>query len=313
MHWPPAPLAPKLTYVQALAGLVRQRDTATVLRTIAFGSDDVDRDAFVLPVAVATGHDGRIAVADMGRRRVHLYIPAQRRYLQLAGSEQEPIASPVSVIFDDELRLYLSDSAGRLLAFAPDGTRLFTVRHLGPTPLQRPTGLAYSPSKRLLYVVDTLAHRISAIHPDGTLAFVFGERGDGIGQFNFPTHIFRSPAGELYVSDALNFRIAIFDEDGTARGAFGRHGDGSGDLAMPKGVAVDRDGIVYVVDGRFDHVQLFNRQGEYLLTVGQRGTGFGEFWLPAGAFVGGDELYVCDTYNRRVQVFRLSGANGGGA
>jgi hypothetical protein len=62
-----------------------------------------------------------------------------------------------------------------------------------------------------------------------------------------------------------------------------------------------------VVDAMFDNVQLFNRQGDFLLTLGQRGTGFGEFWLPSGAFINEKgELYVCDTYNRRVQVFRLS-------
>ena len=75
---------------------------------------------------------------------------------------------------------------------------------------------------------------------------------------------------------------------------------------MPKGIAVDADGVIYVVDAIFDNVQLFNRRGELLLTVGNRGVGFGEFWLPSGAFLSqrGD-LYVCDTYNRRVQVFRV--------
>ena len=76
---------------------------------------------------------------------------------------------------------------------------------------------------------------------------------------------------------------------------------------MPKGVAVDRDGVVYVVDGLFDNVQLFSRAGEFLLTLGRRGTDPGEFWLPSGASIAADgELLVCDTYNRRIQVFRIT-------
>ena len=76
---------------------------------------------------------------------------------------------------------------------------------------------------------------------------------------------------------------------------------------MPKGIAVDKDGIVYVVDSLFDNVQLFNRQGDFLLTLGRRGVDFGEFWLPSGAFIGDNgDLYVCDTYNRRIQVFRIT-------
>ena len=314
LQWPYQPSRAKLTYVRSLTGLVRDRDSLSVLRAIAVGSESEDRNAFVLPVAVATGSDGRIAVADMGRGCVHLYIPGQQRYLQLYGSERERIRSPVGLIFDEESRLYLSDSSGTVFAFGPDGTLLFTVQQAGAERLQRPTGMAYSPDGRLLYVVDTLANRVHVFGAGGAFAFSFGERGEGEGAFNFPTHLFRSGSGELYVTDALNFRVQIFDERGKALGSFGHHGDGSGDLAMPKGVAVDGDGVVYVVDGLFDNVQLFNRRGDFLLTVGRRGVDFGEFWLPSGAFISADrELYVCDTYNRRIQVFRITEGYGDGA
>jgi DNA-binding beta-propeller fold protein YncE len=306
LQWPFQPNPAKLTYVQSFAGFARHWDSGTVLRSIVFGSESDDRNAFVLPVAVAQGRDGRIAVADLGRRCVHLYIPAQQRYVQLTGSKQDKMISPVGVVFDDELRLYLSDSAGTVFAFDPDGALRFALHAADGARLQRPTGITYSPSKALLYVVDTLANKVHAFRPNGEFVFSFGERGDAAGRFNFPTHIYRSRAGELYVTDALNFRIQIFDEAGGNLGAFGHHGDGSGDLAMPKGVAVDADGVVYVVDGLFDNVQLFDRHGRFLLTLGKRGLDFGEFWLPTGAFVSGtDELYVCDTYNRRVQVFHI--------
>lgn len=307
LQWPYPPNRAKVTYVQSLTGLLPSRNTASVLKAIVFGSDPADRTAFVLPVAVATGSDGRMAVADTGRRCVHLYIPGQQRYLQLTGSAAERIASPVGVIFDENLRLYLSDSVGKVFAFDADGVLLFVLRAAGADQLQRPTGVAYSPTKKLLYVVDTVANKVHAFRTNGDFAFSFGARGDTAGRLNFPTHICRSPSGDLYVTDALNFRIAIFDEDGKALGSFGHHGDGSGDLAMPKGVVVDRDDVVYVVDGLFDNVQLFNRQGAFLLTLGQRGVDFGEFWLPSGAFISDrNELYVCDTYNRRVQVFRIT-------
>jgi len=307
LQWPYQPNPPKLTYLRSLTGLARRTDTGTVLKAVVFGSEPEDLNAFVLPVAVAIGQDDRIAVADMGRRCVHLYLPAQQRYLRLTGSEQHPMTSPVGVVFDDELRLYVSDSAGQVLAFGADGTFLLALAQAGPERLQRPTGVAYSPTRKLLYVVDTVANKVHALRTTGDYAFSFGERGEGAGRFNFPTHIFRSAAGELFVTDALNFRITIFDEDGHVQGTFGHHGDGSGDLAMPKGVAADGDGVVYVVDGLFDNVQLFDRRGAFLLTLGRRGTDFGEFWLPSGAFLSDSrDLYVCDTYNRRVQVFRVT-------
>jgi DNA-binding beta-propeller fold protein YncE len=314
LQWPYQPSSAKLTYVQSLTGLAEETSSGSILRTVVFGMEDAGRNAFVLPVAVATGHDGRIAVADMGRRCVHLLLVGERRYLRLAGSEDEPITSPVALIFDDDLRLYLSDSAGRVFVFGRDGALLSTLRSAGTEPLQRPTGITYSPRTKLVYVVDTLAHKVHAFGAKGDWAFSFGQRGDGPGAFNFPTHIFRSAAGDLYVTDSLNFRVEIFDEQGTPRGSFGHHGDGSGDLAMPKGIAVDSDGIVYVVDGIFDNVQLFNQKGDFLLTLGKRGSDFGEFWLPSGAFISDDgQLYVCDTYNRRIQVFRITERYAGGA
>ena len=313
LQWPFAPVVPKVRYVSALTGVIASRTAGAALRTVAFGSAQGERGAFVLPVAVATGKDGRIAVADLGTASIHLFVPGSRAYRQLVAAGAARLVSPVGVAFDDESALYVSDSSGKLIAFAPDGTLRWVRTAAGDAPLQRPTGIAYCASNRTIYLVDTLASRVHAFTPGGELRFSFGERGEEAGRFNFPTHAFCSSQGELFVADSLNFRVQVFDELGKLRGGFGRHGDGSGDLAMPKGVAVDRDGVVYVVDSMFDNVQLFSQQGEFLLTVGQRGTGFGEFWLPAGAFINEkDELYVCDTYNRRVQVFRISGGYGHG-
>jgi len=307
LQWPYQPNMAKLTFVESLTGFSQQKGSQAALKAFVYGRDHGQQNAFVLPVAVATTRDGRTAVADMGRRCVHLFLAGEQRYLRLTGGKNEKIVSPVAVVFDDELRLYVSDSTGKIFAFGADGAFRFTVATAGAEALRRPTGLAYSPDRKLLYVVDTLANKVHALDTSGAYAFSFGQRGDGAGQFNFPTHIFRTRSGELYVTNSLAFRVEIFDEDGTPKGSFGRHGDGSGDLAMPKGIAVDKDGIVYVVDSLFDNVQLFNRQGEFLLTLGSRGTDSGEFWLPSGAFIDdNDSLYVCDTYNRRIQVFRIA-------
>jgi DNA-binding beta-propeller fold protein YncE len=306
LQWPYQPARAKVTYARSLSGFAPQRGGKGAFHAFVFGREKEDRHAFVLPVAVATGRDGRIAVADLGRRCVHLHIPEGQLYARLDGTQDAKFASPVGVIFDPELNLYVSDSAGRVFSFGPAGEPRFVLRQAGPEALQRPTGLAYSPRRQALYVVDTPAHRIHVFSARGDHLESFGGRGEGEGQFNYPTHIFWAPPGELYVTNSLDFRIDILDESGRPLGSFGHHGDGSGDLAMPKGVAVDRDGVVYVADGLFDNVQLFDRRGAFLLTLGGRGADFGEFWLPAGLFVSErDELYVCDTYNRRIQVFRI--------
>lgn len=309
LQWPYQPNRAKVTYVMTLNGFARTTSSTSLLRAIVYGASTGGNDTFILPVSAAAGHDGRLAVADTGCRCVHLYIPGTQQYLQISNADGEDLRSPVGVVFDDELRLYVSDSAmGKVFVFGSDGKFLFSLHRVRSGEMQRPTGLAYNRNRKLLYVVDTAESRIHAFDTTGENPFSFGGRGEAQGQFNLPTHIFWSPAGTLYITDSMNFRIQIFDDSGHFLGSFGHHGDGSGDLAIPKGVAADKDGTIYVVDSLFDNVQLFDRQGEFLLTVGSRGSDFGEFWLPSGISIDdGGMIYVCDTYNHRVQIFRITG------
>jgi hypothetical protein len=55
-------------------------------------------------------------------------------------------------------------------------------------------------------------------------------------------------------------------------------------------------------------VQVFDEQGRLLYYFGSRGTRSGEFQLPTGLFVDRDDrIFVVDSFNRRVQVFRYFG------
>jgi len=45
-----------------------------------------------------------------------------------------------------------------------------------------------------------------------------------------------------------------------------------------------------------------------LLSVGHLGQALGEFWLPTGIFLDDHgDIYIADSHNRRVQVFRYLG------
>jgi len=76
-------------------------------------------------------------------------------------------------------------------------------------------------------------------------------------------------------------------------------------MFRPKGIGIDSEGNVYVVDGLEDLVRVFDRSGHVLYVFGGSGSGPEEFQLPAGLFISRDDhIYVVDSYNRRVQVFR---------
>jgi DNA-binding beta-propeller fold protein YncE len=71
-------------------------------------------------------------------------------------------------------------------------------------------------------------------------------------------------------------------------------------------VGTDLRGQVYVADAAFENVQVFGPDGRLLLAFGGPGTGPGGFYLPAGVFVDASNvIWVADSFNRRVQAFRL--------
>ena len=46
------------------------------------------------------------------------------------------------------------------------------------------------------------------------------------------------------------------------------------------------------------------------MVFGEEGSGPGEFWLPAGIHVDSSgRIWIADSYNRRVQVFKVVGAS----
>lgn len=308
LSWPPLPNPKKIEY---LGTLQQFTPVGRSLRTIIFGQHEAGK--IVKPVAIAIGSDGRMAVADAGKRGVHFFVPVQQKYLLLSKAGQEDFGAPVSVMFDDNQNLLVSDSQ-RAKVFVFDDAGAF-VREISPPKAQafvRPTGLVYQETDNQLYVVDSKNNSVTIFNDQGQYVRSFGKRGVGNGELNIPTHIASGPGGKIYVNDAMNFRLQVFTAQGKFLSLFGHHGDGSGDFAMPKGIAVDRSGVIYVAETLFDTVQLFSSQGDYLLSLGSKGQGPAEFWMPSGMFIDRDDkLYVCDTYNQRIQIFQLYGAGGG--
>lgn len=172
----------------------------------------------------------------------------------------------------------------------------------------RPTSLAYDDKNEKLYIADTLAHKIFAINRNGQVDLDFGERGDGDGQFNYPSHI-AIANGLLYVNDTMNFRIQVFDLKGNHISNLGTHGDSPGYFSTPKGIAINSDGYIFVAEALANRVQVFNQAGDFLLDFGFSGNQKAAFQMPTGLTIHGNKIYVADSGNRQIQVFEYLGGN----
>lgn len=300
--WPSQPGLERIRFQQSFSGPedmgIRPSSFRRFMDAIA-GTKDT---RMIRPYAVSV-YQQKILVGDPGKHAVHLFDRERRTYQFISMVEDEPLSSPVGVALGKD-RLFVADSVlGKVFILDHKGKQLAVI-----SGLQRPTGLAFDNENSRLYVADTLTHRIVVFNAEGRQLLEFGKRGTGDAEFNFPSHIFLSE-GKLLVNDNMNFRIQTFDIDGHFLSSFGIHGDGSGAFSQPKGVAADSMGNIYVAGATIDRVQVFSPQGEFLLAFGSKGSGAGEFLMPTGVTIADDQIYVADSFNRRVQVFQFTGGN----
>lgn len=308
LMWPPAPEPARIAWIKSFSrpeDLGIRRTFLQRVKDLLFGASEAK---LVRPMAVVVSGQ-LIFVADPGVRGVHRFDTGNGEYRLIVAADGSPLPSPVGLTRCGDEVLVADSSRAQLFSLprAEGEARLLVT----DSSLQQPTGLACDAARGRLFVSDTAAHQIRIFQRNGERLVMeksFGRRGAADGEFNFPTYLWWSSAGHLQVSDALNFRIQTFDGEGRFQGRFGRLGDGSGDAARQKGVAVDSQGHVYVVDSLFHAFQIFDEKGDFLLAVGARGGGAGEFWLPTGIFIEGDTVYVADSYNSRIQMFRYLGA-----
>ncbi len=300
--WPPPPEQPRFKLVNIIKGqdYFAESKSAAFIRILAGESKE---NALVRPFGVCADATGTIYVTDTSLKNVVIFDNKIKKMRSIGDKGQHKLHTPIGVIVTPDNKIMVSDSyLKRIYVFDAEGNLVRTIG--SENQFGAPTGIAYEPKLRRIYIVDTNKHYVIATDEDGNQLFTFGERGVEDGQFNFPTNL--AIANEkIFVIDTFNGRIQIFDLDGKFLSKFGQLGNTPGHFARPKGIAIDNDKNIYVTDAAFDNFQIFNENGEALMFIGNSGIGAGEFHLPAGIFIDQNNLiYVVDQLNARIQIFK---------
>jgi DNA-binding beta-propeller fold protein YncE len=311
--WPDPPEKPRIRFLTAFRGTADLDNSAWAkLRRGVFGGEADPNLA--QPMALAVSDDGkRLYIADHGIGHVMVADFDDRAVSIFAGDE--PKGKPFAVALDDKENVYVSDSAGKqVIVFSRRGDRL---RSFGSKDLERPTGVAVDRARGLVYVSDSSTrlsdrHRVLVYSLEGKLLRQLGPtggspKGDGDGQFYFPTYLAVAPDGRVYVADTLNFRVQEFSPEGQFLRKFGENGDTVGTFSRLKGLALDGFGNLYVVDGGHSNVQIFNRDFAPLMFFGGYAQKLEYFDVPSGIAIDPktNRIYVCNEFIARINVYEL--------
>jgi gluconolactonase len=165
--------------------------------------------------------DGRLFIADIGRRQILAAEPDGTLAVVIDAFEGKPLLGPNDLIFDKNGALYFTDpgleskeSFGQVFRWTPDGSLTLLA-----SDLVYPNGIALSPDESLLYVAETGTNRVSRydIRTDGTLGgrelFVQFQEGEGP-QGRGPDGMAFGADENLYVAHRGSGSVIVVDPEG---------------------------------------------------------------------------------------------------
>ena len=242
--WPEDPSFARIALVGEFTGASDLGISGSAWARIVSWTAGGEKNRLVRPMAVTASANGSsIYVADPDAGCVHRFDVKKNRYRCLSPRSSEGIAAPVGLSITGDGHIFAADSLRGALWHVPPGGKYLEPFYVS-TNLDQPTGLFWDETAQVLYVTDTTGQVVHQFDRNGNLKRTIGERGNGPGQFNFPTYVWLDTNRHLLVTDSLNFRLQRLDTDGTHIKTFGIGGDRPGDFARPKGVATDSLGHV---------------------------------------------------------------------
>lgn len=199
----------------------------------------------------------------------------------------------------DDGSFFVADPDGhRVLHFSPAGKLLHVYRD--EVNLSRPISVVVDEEAGQVLVADELfSHIVVFDRESGQALRGIGRRGhQAPGRFRIITDMVLRD-GRLYVAERVEWRLQVLDLQGRFITHFGQE-----ELRFPQALAVTEDGRVLVADRMDNRIRIF-KDGRLIERVGRNGSAPGEFRLVNDMTVVGDLLYVADSLNRRIQVFRI--------
>jgi DNA-binding beta-propeller fold protein YncE len=222
------------------------------------------------------------------------------------GKADNSMVKPYGVETDASGRLYVVDSALKIVhVYDRAGNEYYTLNPKR-TPFNSPIGIAIDDQRGHIYVSDS-EQKVIKVFREGSNSYI---REIGKGICERPTGLaINKKTSELLVVDTLSANILRFSLDALQfKGAFGGDGTEAGRLHYPTNIFAKEDGTIIVSDSLNFRIQIFSPKGDFLGMFGSEGDRPGYFTRPRGVAVDSDgNIYVVDGLFDNIQIFDANG------
>jgi DNA-binding beta-propeller fold protein YncE len=223
------------------------------------------------------------------------------------GSEPDKLVKPEGISTAPDGRIFVADyTTGFVKVYDKDYKWLKTFSNYGDKPGENAKSEFTCIHNGKYYMPEAGNHRISVWDLDGKFIECLCRKGADEGCVDNPQACKTNSRGELCVTDLNNKRVVVLDSNGRFVRKWGNSGVAPGRFNAPAGLSIDKHDNVYVTEIGNNRIQVFDRHGNFITMFGKKGADPGEFGNLHGCFVDKATgwLYVADTANNRVQVFK---------
>lgn len=299
-----APTRPKLVYRLGLKGGESFLRGAFVL--VAGGSKG---DFFESPYALALDYLGNVYLSDIEKQEIFVFT--RRGKFVFSFGEVAVVPPPGQKIKNSTGGfLYPAGiavtSRGEILVVDSGNKRINVYDRKG-------NFLRYfNPEVSLINPLMLACYRGKVYLTDRGCVRLFTEKGRylgsiGQGYLEGPWGVAVDRQGNIYVADTLNLSLCAFSPSGKLLWQKGSAANSSRrEFGLPVGLALDpKNERLFVSDALRQKIYLYDLKGNRLGEAGGEGSAF-QFYFPRGlAYSSNGYLYVADTEQRRVAVFKV--------
>lgn len=230
----------------------------------------------------------RLYVTDMDNSRIVVMDPDKLTIIEIFGENE--LDRPHDIVFDDQGRILVADTGNsRIAVYDLSGGQIRMAAEYTDR-LSWTEGVALGPdgSVYATNVGDNSAVKLLA----GRAVERVAGSGSAPGEFVRP-HDIDVWRDKVYIADPGNNRIQVFDL------GLRPIRELRADFKEPKYMGLDEHGWLYVADQHHNLIKVFNDSEELVIQFGADQLNY-----PEGVEVLGDRIWISDTYNDRVVLYK---------